>query len=150
MVCGEWHHFKDLSLSRCTGVDQLSCSLSDLQLFELDEQALNVHSQLREVCISSAVEGRSTVLLVSSSGHQHWESVCQMMNEGIITLVVLIFVTHTHTHTHTQTHTHTHTHKHTHTHTHTNTHTLTQTHTHTHTLWCSFPCRALSWVVHFF
>jgi len=96
MVYGEWHHFKDSSLSRFTGGDQRFCSLSDLQLCELDEQVLNVHSQLREVCISSAVEGRSTVMLVSSSGHQHWESVCQMMNEGIIILVVLIFVTHTH------------------------------------------------------
>ena len=39
------------------------------------------------------------MLLVSSSGHQQWESVCQMMNEGI----------HTHAYTHSTTHTHTHT-----------------------------------------
>ena len=65
--------------------------VSLLQLFEVpvtahewDPQALR--GVLREVCISAGVERRTTALLVGGArllGRQGWESVLQLMSEGV-------------------------------------------------------------------
>lgn len=58
------------------------------QLFYLKESGVNTESlrqQFRDICISAAVDGQPTVLVVSSSiniSTQDWEDVYKLMNEG--------------------------------------------------------------------
>lgn len=45
----------------------------------------SLRQQLRDICISAAVDGQPTVLVVSSSVNirrQDWEDVYKLMNEG--------------------------------------------------------------------
>lgn len=58
------------------------------QLFHLKESGLSNESlrqQFRDICISAAVDGQPTVLVISSSidiRRQEWEDVYKLMNEG--------------------------------------------------------------------
>ena len=109
---------KLLAIQFWATVYNITVSVADyhVQLFEVAGGSQDLRSQLREVCVSSAVEGRSTVLLVDSSScsSQHWENICKIMNEGVLTLAFcpkpppLIQHTCTHTCMHTWMHTHTH------------------------------------------
>ena len=99
---------KLLAIQFSTTVCNITVSLADyrMQLFEVAGGSQDLRSQLREVCVSSAVEGRSTVLLVHSSScsSQHWENICKIMNEGVLTLAFCPkpppLILHTHTYTH--------------------------------------------------
>lgn len=45
----------------------------------------SLRQQFRDICISAAVDGHPTVLIISSStdlGRQQWEDVYKLMNEG--------------------------------------------------------------------
>lgn len=60
-----------------------------LQLFYLKESGPSnkesLRQQLRDICISAAVDGQPTVLVISSSvdiKRQDWEDVYKLMNEG--------------------------------------------------------------------
>ena len=59
------------------------------QLFCLTESGVNTESlrqQFRDICISAAVDGQPTVLVIGSSiniSTQDWEDVYKLMNEGM-------------------------------------------------------------------
>ena len=57
------------------------------QLFYLRESGHygSVRQQLREICISAAVDGKPTVLVITNSidiRSQDWEDIYKLMNEG--------------------------------------------------------------------
>ena len=75
--------------------------ISLLKLFYLNERrsglsiSESLRQQLRDVCMSAAVDGKHTVLVISSSidiGRQDWEDIYKLMNEGTSNWTVVICV----------------------------------------------------------